>query len=137
MIPNDDMPPRHPDEDEPLKDEAGDILDFIDKTVAQITDADVDEHLRNVLDQAGYSREQHTGPPMMRVIASEDAGTPVQIRDSHGGKTTFVLYDDTERRLWALDAIPELERVNIIMSLRDVRARYRDGVQGNRDRGIA
>ena len=54
MIPNDDMPPRQPDEDEPLEHEAGDVLDFIDETVAQITDADVDEHLRKVLDRAGY-----------------------------------------------------------------------------------
>ena len=63
MIPNDDMP-RQPDEDEPLEHEAGDVLDFIDETVAQITDADVDEHLRRVLDRAGYSHDQHTDPSL-------------------------------------------------------------------------
>jgi hypothetical protein len=60
MIPNDDTPPRQPGEDEPLEHDADDVLDFIDKTVARITDADVDEHLRKVLNQAGYSR---TDPP--------------------------------------------------------------------------
>jgi hypothetical protein len=35
----------------------GDVLDFIDRTVAQITGAEIDGHLREVLDQAGYRRE--------------------------------------------------------------------------------
>jgi hypothetical protein len=34
-----------------------DVLDFIDRTVAQITGAEIDGHLRKVLGQAGYRRE--------------------------------------------------------------------------------
>jgi hypothetical protein len=47
-----DMPPRQPNEpaDHPVRDE----LDIIDETVARIADADIDKHLRQVLDRAGY-----------------------------------------------------------------------------------
>ena len=46
---NHDMPPRQPDE--PVDHPAPDFLDYIDETVTRITNADVDEHLRKVLDQ--------------------------------------------------------------------------------------
>jgi vacuolar-type H+-ATPase subunit H len=55
MTTNDDMNPRQPDEDEPIEDLVGDVLDLVDKTVARITDAEVDEHLRKVLSQSGYT----------------------------------------------------------------------------------
>ena len=53
---NHGMPSRQPDENEPRDHTDRDILDFIDQTVTRITDADVNEHLREVLDQAGYRR---------------------------------------------------------------------------------
>jgi hypothetical protein len=53
---NNDMPPHRPDENEPHDQSARDVLDFIDEAAARITDADVDKHLRNVLDQTGYRR---------------------------------------------------------------------------------
>lgn len=53
---NHDMPGRRPDEGEPAVPPARDDLDFIDEAVAGITGADVDEHLRKALDQAGYRR---------------------------------------------------------------------------------
>jgi vacuolar-type H+-ATPase subunit E/Vma4 len=70
MIP-DDLP-HQPDEDEPIKHEAGDVLDFIDETVSRITDANVDEHLRKVLDQAGYSHGQHTDGKSQGGMAQHD-----------------------------------------------------------------
>lgn len=57
---NHDMPPRQPDENESAETPARDELDYIDQTVAQITDADVDERLRDVLSQTGY-RSRHAG----------------------------------------------------------------------------
>jgi hypothetical protein len=66
---------------------------------------------------------------------SEDVGTPVKISDPAGGELTFVIYGDLERGIWALDFIPELERVNEIMSLRNVKARYLG--ERDRKRGIA
>lgn len=61
---NHDMPPRQPEESKPADKPAPDVLDFIDETVARITDTDVDDRLRDVLSQAGY-RSRHTGvtPP--------------------------------------------------------------------------
>jgi ERCC4-related helicase len=56
---NDDMPPRQPDENEPLDHPARDVLDFIDETVGRITDAEVEEHLSKVLDQTG--RDERAG----------------------------------------------------------------------------
>ena len=53
---NHGMPSRQPDENEPRDHTDRYILDFIDQTVTRITDADVNEHLREVLDQAGYRR---------------------------------------------------------------------------------
>ena len=53
MTTNDDMNPRQPDEDEPIEELLGDVLDLVDKTVARITDAEVDEHLRKALSQPG------------------------------------------------------------------------------------
>jgi hypothetical protein len=52
---NGGVPPRQPDEGEPSECLAGDSLDFIDQTVARITDAEMDEHLREVLDQGGHA----------------------------------------------------------------------------------
>ena len=79
MTTNDDMTPRQPDEDEPVEELFGDALDIVDEAVARITDAEVNEHLRKVLIQSGYTG-QLTGlwPPhrielnySMDVIASE------------------------------------------------------------------
>jgi cellulose biosynthesis protein BcsQ len=42
------------DENQPPDRPARDVLDSIDETVAQITDAEVNEQLRNVLDQTGH-----------------------------------------------------------------------------------
>jgi hypothetical protein len=46
-----DNTPRQPDEDEPIEELLGDVLDLVDETVARITDAEVDEHLRTALSQ--------------------------------------------------------------------------------------
>jgi hypothetical protein len=59
---NHDLLPDQPDENKPTGNPARDELDFIDETVARITDADVDERLRDVLSQAGY-RSRHAGTP--------------------------------------------------------------------------
>ncbi len=58
MTTNDDMTPRQPDEGEPREELRGDELDLVDETVARITDAEVNEHLRKVLHQPRYG-----GPP--------------------------------------------------------------------------
>jgi len=63
---NHDMPPRQPDENEPVDHPAPDFLDYIDETVTRITNADVDEHLRKVLDQSGYRSRQIEAPPLNR-----------------------------------------------------------------------
>ena len=72
---NHDTPPRQPDENQQT-DPARDELDLIDETVAQITDADVDERLRNVLSQAGY-RSRHTGAtPSPQQAGDRSAANP-------------------------------------------------------------
>lgn len=60
MTTDDDKLSRQPDEDEPLQDLIGEVLDLTDQTVARITDADVDKHLRAVLTRSGYAA---TGEP--------------------------------------------------------------------------
>lgn len=55
MTSNDDINPRQPDEDEPIEELLGDVLDLVDKTVSRITDAEVDEHLRKALSRSGYT----------------------------------------------------------------------------------
>ncbi len=55
MTTNDDIPPRQPDEDQPLEQLFGDMFDLVDETVARITDAEVNEHLRKALGQSGYA----------------------------------------------------------------------------------
>lgn len=69
---NNDMPPQLPGEDEPSVRPDRDVLDFINETAMRISDADVDEHLHKVLDQAGYrSRQGDSTRP-----ARSDAGEP-------------------------------------------------------------
>lgn len=73
---NHDMPPRQPHENEQADKPARDELDLIDETVAQITDADVDERLRDVLNRAGY-RSRHTGAtPSPQQTGDRSAATP-------------------------------------------------------------
>ena len=55
MTTDDDMTPRQPGKDKPLEQLPDDAVDFVDETVARITDAEVNEHLRKVLSQAGYT----------------------------------------------------------------------------------
>lgn len=72
---NHDTPTSQPDENQQT-DPARDELDLIDETVAQITDADVDERLRNVLSQAGY-RSRHTGvTPSPQQAGDRSAANP-------------------------------------------------------------
>lgn len=77
---NHDMPPRQPDENEPLDHPARDVLDGIDETVARITDANVDEHLRKVLDQAGYRRWHDRHDPGS--MTARPAGDPRPAADT-------------------------------------------------------
>lgn len=55
---NGDMSPRQLADDKPLEHPTHDVLDFIDQTVARITDAEVDERLRGILGFADH--HQHT-----------------------------------------------------------------------------
>lgn len=59
--------PRQQDASDPL-DDARDLLDEIEETVARITDADVERRLREVLDRTGY-RPTHDG------ISTDDGDT--------------------------------------------------------------
>ena len=70
---NHDMPPRQPDENEPVDHPAPDVLDYIDETVTRITDPDVDKHLRKVLDQSGYRSRQTEGTPTTRPAGDHPA----------------------------------------------------------------
>jgi F0F1-type ATP synthase membrane subunit b/b' len=54
MTTNDDLPPRRPDETGPAAGKISDEIDLIDESVARITDAQVNEHLRRVLRRSGY-----------------------------------------------------------------------------------
>lgn len=53
---NGGMSPHRPADDEPLARPAHDVLDFIDQTAARITDAEVDERLREILGRADHDR---------------------------------------------------------------------------------
>lgn len=66
---NGDMPPRPPADDKPPEHPTHDVLDFIDQTVARITDAEVDERLRRILGFADHDR--HTDLPQQ---ANENIG---------------------------------------------------------------
>ncbi len=57
-----DMPPRQPEDDEPVDQLFGEVFTLVDETVARITDAEVDEHLRRALNQSGHGG-QLTDPP--------------------------------------------------------------------------
>lgn len=48
-------PAGQPDDSEPR-----DVLDFIDETVARITDDDIEDRLHKTLRHAGYGQQQHT-----------------------------------------------------------------------------
>jgi hypothetical protein len=67
MTTNDDMTPRQPDEDEPIEKLFSDTLDHVDETVARITDAEVNEHLRKVLSQSGYTGQLTDPWPQDRI----------------------------------------------------------------------
>jgi cell division septum initiation protein DivIVA len=73
-----------PDESEPLEQLFADVFTLVDKTVARITDAEVDEHLRSVLNQSG-----HSGPP---------AGQPAEPGDKQARPDDM----DTAARVLAL-----------------------------------
>lgn len=66
---NGDMPQRQPDRDKPRDPPDRDDLHIIDETVARITDAEVDEHLLNVLAQAGYSSARQRQAEHIRELA--------------------------------------------------------------------
>ncbi len=111
MIPNDDMP-RQPDEDEPLEHEAGDVLDFIDETAAQITDADIDEHLRKVLDRAGYSHDQHTDPSLRfnSIMEFQVGSSQDKVADLIAAATRMQVEPWCERLRQAQQAIEDARR---------------------------
>lgn len=72
---NHDVPPRQPDTNMPLDGRDRDVLDFIDETVARITDADVEGHLRKILDQAARPR-QRDKPASRTRQGRPEAGSP-------------------------------------------------------------
>jgi cell division septum initiation protein DivIVA len=53
--PHDKTPRRPPDEGEPIEHTPDDALDYIDQTVAQITPAEIEEHLHKVLNRIAAS----------------------------------------------------------------------------------
>jgi cell division septum initiation protein DivIVA len=53
--PHDKIPRHPPDEGEPIEHIPGDALDYIDQIVAQITPAEIEEHLRKVLNRIAAS----------------------------------------------------------------------------------
>jgi len=78
----------------------GDVLDFIDRTVAQITGAEIDGHLRKVLDQAGYSREQATDRwGSLRSHLTQDAATDQELGDDYAEMGTDEAMD-TAHQHW-------------------------------------
>jgi hypothetical protein len=62
---NGDMSSGQPADDEPPEYPAHDVLDFIDQTVARITDAEVDKRLRGILGSADH--DQHTDLPQQAI----------------------------------------------------------------------
>jgi hypothetical protein len=79
MTTNDDLPPRQPEENEPTGDKIVDEVDLVNESVARITDAEVNEHLRRVLSQSGY-----TGQPAGRRPANRMGGPLVSMSFSTG-----------------------------------------------------
>jgi hypothetical protein len=61
--------PSQPDDNEPR-----DVLDFIDEAVGEISDADVEERLRDTLDRAGYCQV-----PALKVVIGRDDITEAMI----------------------------------------------------------
>ncbi len=80
---NDDTPPRQPDENKkkPLDHPDRDVLDFIDETVARITDAEVEEHLHFIDEIAGRPTAEigkHffcARPYIIRILLNSDSVT--------------------------------------------------------------
>jgi len=56
MNTSDDIPSPQPEDDEPLDQLFAEVGTLVDETVSQITDAEVDEHLRKAFTQPGHSR---------------------------------------------------------------------------------
>jgi excisionase family DNA binding protein len=73
------MPPRQPDEDRPARD----VLDLIDETVAQITDADVSTQLRKALSRAGYRPRHGT---LSRLLTALPGTIPQITGQAAGGR---------------------------------------------------
>lgn len=73
---NRDMPPQQPHENPPADNPARDELDLIDETVAQITDADVDERLRSILSRAGYHSRHADATPTPPQAGDRPAANP-------------------------------------------------------------
>src|SRR5579871_5600175 len=57
-----DNSPGQPDEGEPDDSRTKDIIDYIDESVASITDADIDDHLSKALRLAGYRERRWNDP---------------------------------------------------------------------------
>jgi DivIVA domain-containing protein len=85
------MPLRQQDENEPPEQLFADVLDLVDKTVARVTDAEVGEHLRRVLNQTG-----HDGQSQVRVRPGEPL-TPEDVRNKQFSTTRLRPgYDEEE-----------------------------------------
>jgi hypothetical protein len=79
MTTKDGMPPRQPD-DEPFGSLLIDAFDLIDQAVGEITDAEVDDHLRRVLRQSGRSAQASTISPAQTPQEDESQWLPTRIR---------------------------------------------------------
>lgn len=99
MTTNSDKFPRQPDDREPLNEHAaGDELDLVDETVAKITDAEVEEQLRRVLDQSASVPE--------RIWHDLQADRPLSVLDAHGTSADFT---PEPRVFWSKRAETDLQ----------------------------
>jgi len=76
---NDDTPPRQPDgnKKKPLDQPDRDVLDFIDETVARITDAEVEEHLHFIdeIEWRPTAAEIGKSSYIIRILLNSDSVT--------------------------------------------------------------
>src|SRR6266851_7883642 len=89
MTTNGDMTPHRPDDQEPLARLFGEVFDLIDETVTRITDGEVEDQLRRVLDQPGRPPRRPQAPhlpghPYQDEAVTDDcqaAPTPPGLKD--------------------------------------------------------
>jgi len=97
MTAKDGMPPRQPD-DEPFGPLFVDAFDLIDQAVEQITDAEVDEHLRRVLREADRSSQAPAISSVRTPQEGEKLSAPTRVRPRHQGAVSDAKTGRSQRR---------------------------------------